>query len=249
MLANQSQDMARVAGWLVQCTSVMGVAQRTGSTVYHVELKRVNPARRIPVVAQMPRDVKCRRRVGSDGDRTRIAARLRDRRAHHRSVQCTAFTPSPKRRQWAMAMGDERGKGRPDHRGDAATRASLHRVRHGDRHRVIGQRCQRGHVRHARSGALTFGRERYEETIRRSGLAVASNLAGFAEGFAVAQSGRRNGAASSSAPRFHAGDGRFRTLNVSGVATIGVSASATRRRCRAGPSRRRGCRRRAEAAG
>ena len=53
VLADWIQHVALKAGWLAQGTSVPGVAQRTGSTVYYVELGRMHGAR-APVMAQMP---------------------------------------------------------------------------------------------------------------------------------------------------------------------------------------------------
>ena len=45
--------LAEDAGWTAQATSVAGVAQRTGATIYYIELVEPTP-RQTPVLAQMP---------------------------------------------------------------------------------------------------------------------------------------------------------------------------------------------------
>jgi indolepyruvate ferredoxin oxidoreductase beta subunit len=46
-------DLAEHAGWTAQATSVAGVAQRTGATIYYIELVEPTPGRE-PVLALMP---------------------------------------------------------------------------------------------------------------------------------------------------------------------------------------------------
>jgi indolepyruvate ferredoxin oxidoreductase beta subunit len=46
-------NLAEHAGWTAQATSVAGVAQRTGATIYYIELVEPTPGR-IPVLALMP---------------------------------------------------------------------------------------------------------------------------------------------------------------------------------------------------
>jgi indolepyruvate ferredoxin oxidoreductase, beta subunit len=38
VLTGWIEDMARALGWAVQATSVAGVAQRTGATIYYIEM-------------------------------------------------------------------------------------------------------------------------------------------------------------------------------------------------------------------
>lgn len=45
--------LAEDAGWVAQSTSVPGVAQRTGATIYYVEMMRAQDGRK-PILAQMP---------------------------------------------------------------------------------------------------------------------------------------------------------------------------------------------------
>src|SRR4029077_1934386 len=46
-------DLAEHAGWTAQATSVAGVAQRTGATIYYVEMVAPTPGRQ-PILALMP---------------------------------------------------------------------------------------------------------------------------------------------------------------------------------------------------
>src|SRR5205814_10705386 len=46
-------ELAEHAGWTAQATSVAGVAQRTGATIYYIELVEPTPGRE-PVLALMP---------------------------------------------------------------------------------------------------------------------------------------------------------------------------------------------------
>jgi indolepyruvate ferredoxin oxidoreductase beta subunit len=57
VLADWIVDLGEANGWLAQTTSVPGVAQRTGATIYYVELYPQDEAGRDgaePVLALMP---------------------------------------------------------------------------------------------------------------------------------------------------------------------------------------------------
>lgn len=47
-------ELAETQGWVAQATSVPGVAQRTGATIYYVEMMRAGNNGQRPVLAQMP---------------------------------------------------------------------------------------------------------------------------------------------------------------------------------------------------
>jgi indolepyruvate ferredoxin oxidoreductase, beta subunit len=47
-------DLAETQGWVAQSTSVPGVAQRTGATIYYVEMMLPGESGQKPVLAQMP---------------------------------------------------------------------------------------------------------------------------------------------------------------------------------------------------
>ena len=46
--------LAEAHGWIAQSTSVPGVAQRTGATIYYVEMMQASDDGQRPVLAQMP---------------------------------------------------------------------------------------------------------------------------------------------------------------------------------------------------
>ncbi|MDK3018748.1 indolepyruvate oxidoreductase subunit beta family protein [Pseudodonghicola flavimaris] len=54
VLTNWIVDLAETQGWVAQSTSVPGVAQRTGATIYYVEMMPHDPEGRAPILAQMP---------------------------------------------------------------------------------------------------------------------------------------------------------------------------------------------------
>src|SRR3989442_10524591 len=55
VLADWIVDLAEHAGYLAQTTSVPGVAQRTGSTVYYIEIfPKGAAANKAPILALMP---------------------------------------------------------------------------------------------------------------------------------------------------------------------------------------------------
>ncbi len=54
VLTGWIEDLARANGYACQATSVAGVAQRTGATVYYVEMARRDPAGKVPVFGLMP---------------------------------------------------------------------------------------------------------------------------------------------------------------------------------------------------
>ena len=186
VLADWIQDVARGAGWLAQGTSVPGVAQRTGSTVYYVELARPDASGRLPILAQMP--------VPGDVDVVIASELMETGRALLRGFSTAARTTliGSTHRVYAIseksAMGDGRGNG------DRIIEAAHERSR-----RFIGFDMETAAERSgsvisaimfgalAGSGALPFGRQAFEDAIRHSGIAVPSNLAGFARGHDAAQ--------------------------------------------------------------
>ncbi|KQM18359.1 indolepyruvate oxidoreductase subunit beta family protein [Novosphingobium sp. Leaf2] len=186
VLADWIQDVARAEGWLAQGTSVPGVAQRTGSTVYYVELAKDDGSGRLPVMAQMP--------MPGDVDVVVASELMETGRALLRGFSTAGRTTliGSTHRIYAIgekqAMGDGRGNG--DKILDAAQTRSK---------RFIGFDMEAATERAgsvisatmfgalAGSGALPFPTETFRKAIEHSGIAVPSNLKGFAEGFACAQ--------------------------------------------------------------
>ncbi len=186
VLADWIQHVARKQGWLAQGTSVPGVAQRTGSTVYYVELAKSDTSGRSPVMAQMP--------MPGDVDIVIASELMETGRSLLRGFSTAGRTTliGSTHRVYAMsektAMGDGRGNG------EAILKAAQERSR-----RFIGFDMEAAATRTnsvisaimlgalSGSGALPFAREDFEQAIRESGIAVATNLAGFDEGWTSAQ--------------------------------------------------------------
>ncbi|HLN49187.1 MAG TPA: indolepyruvate oxidoreductase subunit beta family protein [Steroidobacteraceae bacterium] len=186
VLADWIVAVAERCGWLVQSTSVPGVAQRTGTTVYYLEMcpKSTGPGKE-PIFALMPVPGDVDVVIGSElmeagravvrgfvtPDRTTLVA------STHRVYGITEKS----------ALGD----------GIAETNAVLAALRSEARRLVcfdMEAACaQTGSLISsvlfgalAASGALPFARDAYEQAIRAGAIAVTENLAGFAAGFELA---------------------------------------------------------------
>jgi indolepyruvate ferredoxin oxidoreductase beta subunit len=185
VLADWIVDLAEHAGWIAQTTSVPGVAQRTGATIYYVEIFPVVAGRPAPVLALMPFpgevDVVVASELMESGralqrglvtaDRTTLVA------STHRVYSMTE----------KMAMGD----GRVDADALVASgRAAAKRAVFADFARaaedagsVIGASLF-GAL--AGAGCLPFTRADFEDAVRRAGVGVDASLKAFAAGFALA---------------------------------------------------------------
>ncbi|MGH8276132.1 MAG: 2-oxoacid:acceptor oxidoreductase family protein, partial [Steroidobacteraceae bacterium] len=181
VLAQWLVEIAKSEGYIAQSTSVPGVAQRTGATVYYLEFfPRAAAARagREPVMALMP--------VPGDVDCV-IASELAEA---GRAIQRGLVTPertlliASTHRSYAIGEKSALGSGATDS-GELAQliRSSARRVILFDmeetaerNHSVIssvllGALCG--------SGALPFRKQAFEAAIRSSGIAVEANLAAF----------------------------------------------------------------------
>ncbi len=183
--------IAESNGYIVQATSVPGVAQRTGATIYYLELfARSEAARRghEPVMALMP--------VAGDVDCV-VAAELAEAgRAIQRGLVSAARTTliASTHRSYAIAEKSALGRGAVD------SQALLELVRaHGkrsilfdmeataQRHNSLISAVLLGAISGA--GVLPFAVEAFEEAIRAGGLAVETNLRAFADARAQAERG------------------------------------------------------------
>lgn len=174
-------------GYIAQATSVPGVAQRTGATVYYVELFPAHAAKekgKSPVLALMP--------VPGDVDIVIAAELMEAGRAIMRGfvTERTVLIASS-HRDYAIAekiaMSDGRESG--DKVITAAEKAAGQFI-HAD---MATAAMSAGAVISAvlfgalaGSGVLPMAREDFEQTIRDTGRAVENNLCGFAEGFRIA---------------------------------------------------------------
>ncbi len=188
VLADWIVDLGENNGYIAQTTSVPGVAQRTGATIYYVELFSEEQAKKDggkPVLALMP--------LPGDVDIV-IASELMEA---GRAVQRGLVTPdrttliASTHRVYAIVEKIAMGDGRVDSNeliAHAATNAK-HFVRFD-----MEQAAQKaGSVISAvlfgtlaGSGVLPFNRAQFESTIERGGVGVKPSLRAFAMGYARA---------------------------------------------------------------
>ncbi len=192
VLADWLIDAATHAGYPVQSTSVPGVAQRTGSTTYYVEIfpePRSALGGREPVLSLTP----------SPGQLDIVAASelVEAGRAIQNGFVDPARTTlvASTHREYAVSEKSAMGDGRFDSARiiDAATQRSRRAIVFDMRalalqHGTIINTVMFGAM--AGAGVLPFDRAACEEAIRRSGKAVEASLRGFAAGFEAAE-GRR----------------------------------------------------------
>ena len=185
VLADWIVDLGEANGYIAQTTSVPGVAQRTGATIYYVELYPRAQAERDhgqPVLALMP--------LPGDVDVV-LASELMDA---GRAVQRGLVTPdrttliASTHRVYAISEKTALGDGRADTRnllshGEAAAK----RFVQFDMEQVA-QEC--GSVISAvlfgalaGAGVLPFSRSQFEATVERGGVGVKASLRAFAAGF------------------------------------------------------------------
>jgi len=188
VLADWIVDMAEHNGYLAQTTSVPGVAQRTGATIYYVELfpeRAALDAGKDPVLALMP--------VPGEVDIV-IASELMEA---GRAVQRGLVTPdrttliASTHRVYSMIEKTHAGDGRIDESGLVASGSATARTFVArDFARVA---ATTGSVISAPlfgalsfSGALPFAAAEFEAAIRRAGVGVTASLSAFAAGVVAA---------------------------------------------------------------
>lgn len=182
VLADWLVSLASANGYLVQSTSVPGVAQRTGATVYYLEL--VPESFTNAVLALMP--------VPGDVDIVVAAELMEAGRSVLRGLVSADRTTLIASTHRVYAIGEKSAMA--DGRGDSAK--LLGRVRERAR-RCIAVDMQALAEREgavissvlfgaiAGAAVLPFSRDRFEAAIRAGGVAIAANLRGFAAGFAA----------------------------------------------------------------
>jgi indolepyruvate ferredoxin oxidoreductase beta subunit len=183
VLADWLVAVAELHGWIAQSTSVPGVAQRTGTTVYYVEMSPAprDPQRR-PVFALMP--------VPGDVDLVIAAELMEAGRAVVRGLISPdrTTTVASTHRIYGITEKSAMGDGIADANAVfAALEARSKRLISFDMQALAEE--QRSVISSilfgaiAASAVLPFPRALYEQAITQSGVAVQSNLAGFAAGF------------------------------------------------------------------
>lgn len=188
VLADWIVDLAEHSGYCAQTTSVPGVAQRTGATIYYVEVfpdAFVRAKGKEPVLALMP--------VPGEVDIV-IASELMEA---GRAVQRGLVTPdrttliASTHRFYSMTEKTAANDGRVDAekliegcRTAAKISVQSDFARLASETRSVISATLFGAL--AGTGALSFQRQQFEEAIRRSGVGVDSSLAAFAAGFDAA---------------------------------------------------------------
>ena len=185
VLADWLVSLAEHNGYVAQTTSVPGVAQRTGATIYYVEMYPDAGDGRAPVFALMP--------FPGDVDVVLASELMEAGRAIQRgfvSPDRTTFIASS-HRVYSMTEKTALGDGRVD------SVTLLEAARTAAKTLIVGDFAdaaeRSGSVISAAlfgalaaSGATPFPREAFEDAIRRGGVGVQSSLAAFAEGAKLA---------------------------------------------------------------
>lgn len=189
VLAEWLVAVAELHGWIAQSTSIPGVAQRTGTTVYYVEMCPAPRAQqRPPVFALMP--------VSGDVDLVIAAELMEAGRAVVRGLVTSerTTTVASSHRIYGITEKSAMGDGIAD--SNAVLAALGGRSRRlicfdmqaiADQHGSVISSVLFGAI--AASAALPFPRSLYEQAITQFGVAVKTNLAGFAAGFERALTG------------------------------------------------------------
>ena len=188
VLADWLVDLAERNGFAVQATSVPGVAQRTGATIYYLEMFPLGdvPAGAQPVLGLNP--------VPGEVDIVVASELMETGRALQRGLVTPARTTlvAATLRVYAMTERPAGGDGRVDEKKILeGARAAARRFVGAD----FGALAERTgslispvlYGALAACGALPFTREQFEETIRVGGVGVGSSLKAFAAGFEAAR--------------------------------------------------------------
>jgi len=184
VLADWIVQLGEANGFVAQGTSVPGVAQRTGATVYYIEMLPAGSAQP-PVLALMP--------VPGDVDIVVASELMEAGRAILRGfVSKDTLLIGSTHRVYAIDEKSAMGDGR-------ASSARIVAAAHERSRRFIGFDMDAAAERAgsvissilfgalAGSGALPFARAAFEDAIRAGGKAIEPNLRGFASGFDAAQ--------------------------------------------------------------
>lgn len=190
VLAGWLVELAESNGYISQYTSVPGVAQRTGATVYYIEIfpkSEVELAGREPVLALMP--------VPGDVDILVASEWIEAGRAIQRGLVTPERTTliASTHRDYTIGERSAMGDGRTD--GEALQIAAEENSKKLIHFNMAALAEDAGSVISAVlfgaiAGArvLSFERDDYEAVIRADGRMVEENLAGFSLGFAGARS-------------------------------------------------------------
>jgi indolepyruvate ferredoxin oxidoreductase beta subunit len=191
VLADWIVDTGEQNGWLAQTTSVPGVAQRTGATIYYVELYPEADARRDgadPVLALMP--------LPGDVDIVLASELMECGRAVQRGLVTAERTTliASTHRVYSITEKTALGDGRVD--SEALLAHAQRSAKRFVRFDMADAAEQSGSVISAvlfgalaGTGVLPFSRAQFEATIARGGVGVQPSLKAFGAAFARAAGG------------------------------------------------------------
>jgi len=184
-------EIAEANAYLVQATSVPGVAQRTGATLYYLEFfarQSVNPDGREPVMALMP--------VAGDVDCVVAAELVEAGRSMARGLVTPERTTLIASSHREFTIGERSAMGR-----SVATEGELIDIARVQARKFILFDMAAMAAKHdsvisavllgaiAGSAVLPFRKDAFQSAIRRSGLAVKTNLAAFEDAYNSASAG------------------------------------------------------------
>ncbi len=191
VLADWLIEIAEAEGYIVQSTSVPGVAQRTGATIYYLEFFPRAVAQQVgrePVMALMP--------VAGDVDCV-LASELAEA---GRAIQRGLVTPdrttliTSTHRSYTIGEKSAMGQGAVDTeeltdlvRSHAKRLVLFDMEETADRHQSVISSVMLGAL--CGSGVLPFREQTFQDEIRKSGIAVKANLAAFEDACQSAQRG------------------------------------------------------------
>ena len=187
VLADWLVDLAEHNGYFAQTTSVPGVAQRTGATVYYLEMfpEAATPPGSLPVMALGP--------VPGEVDVVLASELMEAGRALQRGLVSSGRTTfiASTHRVYSMTERTAMGDGRVDaDKLMAGAAAAAKKWIHADFAQLADQAgsliAPALYGALAASGSLPFSRAQFEATITRGGVGVGTSLKAFAAGFAAA---------------------------------------------------------------
>jgi len=174
-------SLAEKAGWVAQSTSVPGVAQRTGATIYYVEMMKPAGGQR-PILAQMP--------TPGDVDIVMASEFMEAGRSILRGIVTPDRTTLIASNHRSFAISEKSAPGK----GIAESGAVVDAIGVTARRQIIfdmdALATRNGSVMSAAmfgalagSGALPFARDAYHAVIEKDGRGVAASLRTFGAAF------------------------------------------------------------------
>ncbi|RGP35973.1 indolepyruvate oxidoreductase subunit beta family protein [Pseudotabrizicola alkalilacus] len=175
-------SLAERQGWVAQSTSVPGVAQRTGATIYYVEMMPPDPAGRLPILAQMP--------TPGDVDVVIASEYMEAGRSILRGIVTPDRTTLIASNHRSLAISEKMAPGESIADSGAVTSAIGIAAKREVIFDMNAVAVAQGSVISAAlfgslaaSGALPFAREAYCEVIRNGGKGVEASLRTFAAAY------------------------------------------------------------------